>query len=87
MRMYELTPNTAQKSFYGKATVCEDANGCTLYSYSTAVAAINTDGELVRLWDSWSATTAKHIRAFCEAYGLPVINKATWDMMPVIKEA
>lgn len=62
----ELVPVTSQKSFYGKAKMYELPNGYKLLqSYSTFVAAIDPQGNVLRFWDGWSATTGKHIRAFC----------------------
>lgn len=76
MYIYELQPNEKQKSFYGKATVVVGDDGTrTLYSYGTAIIKQTADGELVRLWDDWSATTGKHIKAFCG------INKAEYDRL------
>ena len=76
MYIYELKPTNSQKSFYGKATVAVGDDGTrTLYSYGTAVIKETPDGELVRLWDDWSATTGKHIRSFCG------INKAEFDRL------
>ena len=72
---YELTPNDSHKSFYGKAIVTKDENGETLRSYQTDVLRRNPDGSLTRLWDGWSATTGRHIRAFAG------INKAEWDKL------
>ena len=62
---YELTPNTSQKSFYGKAKVIETSEGKYLKSYNTIIMLIKKDGSMVRYWGGWSATTGKHIRAFC----------------------
>lgn len=79
MSIYELTPNDSRKSFYGKARVVVDDNGTeTLYSYTTAVVRRTPGGSLERLWSGWSATTGRHIAAFCG------INKKEWDKMPVI---
>lgn len=65
MQIIELYPGTSQKSFYGKAIVRIDKDGTeTLYSYGTPI--IKRDGGgLHKLWDGWSATTGKHIKAFC----------------------
>lgn len=64
--VYELMPNDSHKSFYGKARVIVNNDGSeTLISYSTAVITRNIDGSLTRLWSGWSATTGRHIRAFC----------------------
>ena len=66
MRIYELKPNDGRKSFYGKATVIIDDNGTeTLYSYGTPIITRDVNGELKKIWDGWSATTGRHIKAFC----------------------
>lgn len=66
MKMYELIPNNGRKSFNGKAKVIIDETGDeTLYSYGTAIIRRTTGGQLVKLWDGWTATTGNHIRAFC----------------------
>lgn len=65
MEAYELVP-TNQKSFYGKAIVeVDEAGSETLYSYEAPIIKRSNSGELVRLWDGWSATTGRHIKAFC----------------------
>ena len=77
MKIYELTPKTAQKSFYGKAVVyIDDAGNETLYSYNTPIIQRRASGELIRLWSGWSATTGKHIAAFCG------LNKAAFVSLP-----
>ena len=73
MRKYELIPNDGRKSFYGKAVVeVADDGSETLYSYGTPITKKTAAGELVRLWDGWSATTGRHIKAFCG------LNKAAY---------
>lgn len=73
MRTYELTPTDGRKSFYGKAVVMIEDNGTeTLYSYGTPVIKRLVSGELVKLWSGWSATTGRHIQAFCG------LNKAAY---------
>lgn len=73
MRKYELIPMTEQKSFYGKAVVVVEDNGTeTLYSYGTPIVKRLVSGELVKMWDGWTATTGKHIKAFCG------LNKAAY---------
>lgn len=37
----------------------------TLLSYGTPIIKRLVSGELVKLWDGWTATTGRHIRAFC----------------------
>ena len=64
--IYELSPVDGRKSFYGKAKVLIDENGTKyLLSYDTIVASRNADGKLFNHWDGWSATTGRHIKAFC----------------------
>lgn len=66
MKKYELMPVNGQKSFYGKAVVEVDYTGNeTLYSYGTPIIKRLRTGEFVKLWDGWSATTGRHIAAFC----------------------
>lgn len=64
--MYELIPDDSRKSFYGKAKVLINTKTETEYllSYSTIVAA-KKGGKVYRIWDGWSATTGRHIKAFC----------------------
>lgn len=66
MKIYDLKPTDGRKSFYGKATVLiEDDGAETLYSYNTPIVKRTADGKLVRMWDGWSATTGRHVAAFC----------------------
>ena len=66
MKRYDLMPNGTQKSFYGKAIVeIDNAGNETLYSYNTPIMTRLANGSLVKLWDGWSNTTGKHIKAFC----------------------
>ncbi len=79
MKTYELQPTNNQKSFYGKATVIIENDTETLKSYSTLIIKRTKSGELVRLWDGWSATTGKHIAAFCG------LNKKQFLALPLNK--
>lgn len=73
MQMYELMPIDGRKSFYNKAFVTVDKRGNeTLYSYNTPIIKKLVSGKLVKLWDGWSATTGRHIKAFCG------LNKAAY---------
>lgn len=73
MSKYELKPTDDRKSFYGKAVVMVEDNGTeTLYSYNTPIIKRLVSGELVKLWDGWTATTGRHIKAFCG------LNKAAY---------
>ena len=53
MKKYELIPNDGSE---------------TLYSYGTPIIKKTAAGELVKLWDGWSATTGRHINAYKAAY-------------------
>lgn len=78
MKTYELMPTDGRKSFYHKARVeIDDAGNETLISYTTPVMRRDKGGKLHRLWDDWSATTGRHIAAFCG------IGKAVYMKMPV----
>ena len=79
VKFYELAPVDGRKSFYGKAIVCFEKEGEVLYSYSTPVMVRRPDGKLERLWSGWSATTGRHVKAFCG------ISKKEWDKMEVAK--
>ena len=66
MRRFELSPIDGRKSFYGKAYVIEDDNGNkTLYSYDTPIITESADGKYTRLYNGYTATTGRHINAFC----------------------
>ena len=76
MCKFELMPNDGRKSFYGKAVVEIDNEGSeTLYSYGTPILTKRTNGEMVKHWDGWSATTGRHIKAFCG------LNKAQYTAL------
>lgn len=77
MTRYELQPIGSQKSFYGKAYVVRENDGTErLFSYDTEIIVRYPDGRLQRIWDGWSATTGRHIKAFCG------INKKEYDKLP-----
>lgn len=66
MKQYELRPTDGRKSFYGKAIVTIDEDGTeTLSSYNTPIIKRTVSGELVKLWDGWTSTTGRPIKAFC----------------------
>ena len=73
-----LIPQNSQKSFYGKAVIHYLDNGTVLLqSYNTIVCEIS-NGEFIRRWDGWSATTAKHINSFRQMFGFAPMSKAQW---------
>lgn len=71
-----LLPTDGHKSFYGKAIVFYLNGRECLRSYNTIVASRTYDGEIHRHWSGWSATTGRHIRAFCG------LNKKEFDKLP-----
>ena len=79
MKVYQLTPQDSHKSFYGKAKVLVKNDTETLVSYNTPVIRRYGNGKLERLWSGWSATTGRHVAAFCG------INKKQYEDMEVIK--
>ena len=82
-KIYDLAPAGRQKSYYGRAKVLNTDNGAYLMSYNTIVMYISDAGDVVRLWDGWSATTAKHIDSFCRLNNVQSITKKEWLKMPV----
>ena len=80
MNIRELYPEDGRKSFYGKALVIEKNGRELLRSYDTVVAYRDRKGKLHRTWPGWSATTGRHIYAFCGKH------KAEWDKLPIEPE-
>lgn len=80
LNITDLVPNDSRKSFYGKAKVKTYTDGTrVLQSYNTDVAKIDANGNVIRLWSNWTATTGRHIKAFCglnkkEFLNLPLNN-------------
>lgn len=79
MNVINLMPTRNEKSFYGKARIIAENGVNTLISYATRVCKIDIDGNFVKLWDGYSATTMRHINAFRETYGLAPISKKQWE--------
>lgn len=74
---YELRQVDGRASFYGKALVHVAPEGETLYSYGTPIIFRDRNtGKLTRLWDGWSMTTGRHVKAFCG------LNKAEYEALP-----
>ena len=77
MTTFELMPNDNHESFYGKAIVIEYDDGTQiLHSYGTRIIKRDAAGNLSRLWDGWSATTGRHVAAFCG------LNKSVYFTLP-----
>lgn len=68
MKIYELKPTGTQnqKNFYGKAIVIIEEDGSeTLLSYNTPIIKRTPNGELIKLYNDYTQSTGKHIKAFC----------------------
>ena len=64
MTMYALTDK--QQLRYMQAWIKTYADGTQiLQSYNTDVVKRTPDGRYIRLWNSWSVTTSKQVRAWC----------------------
>lgn len=64
---YELKPSSEQhqKSFYGRAIVYEYLDGReVLFSYGTKILEKLDESTFIRVFDDWSKTTGKHVKAF-----------------------
>lgn len=82
IKKIKLEP-TNQKSFYGKTWVIKREDGITeLQSYDTIVGFID-NGQFHRTWDDFSVTTMNHVNAFLHMFGLPKLNKAKWNALPI----
>lgn len=73
-------PATSQKSYYGKAKIIRSEKARYLLSYDTIICRLSFGGEFRKLWDGWSATTAKHINDFMKftKFGRG-FNKKEWE--------
>lgn len=80
LNVYNLIPKDSHNSFYGKAKVLENNGLKVLRSYDTDVAYYDADGKFHKLWDGWSATTGRHIKAF----GGPA-SKKEWEALSAEK--
>lgn len=81
MFVSELTPggHDRAKSFYGKAKIISIDGETLLQSYDTIVCKIDKNGEFVRMWDGYSATTMRHVNSFLQIVGIAGGGKAWWD--------
>lgn len=76
--VYELQPIDSHKSFYKKAVVIVMNDDTRLLkSYDTIVCSMDSNGNITRYWNDYSATTGRHIAAFCG------LNKAEYAALPV----
>lgn len=88
MKIYDLPVMGYEraKSFYGKAKIIETDNGeKVLQSYNTEVCKINSNGEFVRMWSGYSATTMRHVNSFLSFFGMSGGGKSWWEAQNVRK--
>lgn len=72
----ELCPcYDSAKSFYGKAKVIEIENDVFLMSYDTIVAFFNRSAKIAQVFDTYSATTLRHIKEFLRQSGFKAETK------------
>ena len=72
----ELCPYyDSAKSFYGKAKVIEIENDVFLVSYDTIVAFYNRGAKIAQVFDTYSATTLRHIKEFLKQSGFKAETK------------
>ena len=72
----ELCPYyDSAKSFYSKAKVFEVDNDVFLVSYDTVVAFFNRKENIPRVYDTYSATTLRHIKEFLRQSGFKAETK------------
>ena len=72
----ELCPYyDGRQSFYGKAKVIEIENDVFLLSYDTIVAFYNREAKIPRVYDTYSATTLRHIKEFLKQSGFLAESK------------
>ena len=69
----------SRASFYGKAKVSIQGSSRTLYSYDTLVASI-VNGKL-RIFNTQSATTCRHIREFALQNGFDYLTKKQMEAL------
>ena len=65
----------SRQSFYGKAKVIEIENDVFLSSYDTIVAFYNKEVRIPQVYDTYSATTLRHIKEFLKQNGFVAENK------------
>ena len=75
-KIMELCPYyDSAKSFYGKAKVIEIENDVFLVSYDTIVAFYNRGTKIAQVFDTYSATTLRHIKEFLKQSGFKAETK------------
>lgn len=81
MKIYELLPTNGRKSFYGKAKVIEIDGENFLQSYNTIVCKIDKNGNFVKMWDGYSATTMAHINSFAALFNINGHGKKWYESL------
>lgn len=65
----------SRKSFYSKALVEFSTSQVDLYSYGTLVATVYPEKHKAKIYDTYSATTLRHIKEFLQQQGFKIGNK------------
>lgn len=77
MKKYGLLNDSGKPFVCGAPFVEVGGNGTeTLFSYCTAICERDSAGNIRRIWNGWTQTTGKHIKAFCG------LNKAQFMELP-----
>lgn len=82
MSMFYLSPADGRKSFYGKCYVKGCPGYYALFSYGTLILEY-VNGEIIRQWGGYSATTMRHVNAFMRFLGYDYGGKKWWDSLPI----
>ena len=81
MKQYGLLNEKGENFCCGCPSVMIDDKGTEhLFSYYTEIMTRTKAGKMTRIWDGWSNTTGKHIKAFCG------LNKAGFCALPMAKK-
>lgn len=79
----ELIPTSKRKSFYGKAKVLyvPETNENYLKSYNTIIASVDSQFNIHRHSNYYSATTNQHVKSFLQNYmKKPIETKEFWGL-------
>ena len=79
MEIYEISPTDRRASFCGKCRVFEIKGKKYLQSYETFVMFRDENGNFHRVYDDFTATTGRHIKAFSG------MNKKAFFALPLEK--
>jgi len=79
MKTYGILNDKGQQFHCGAPVVVIDDDGTEhLISYNTEILRKDKAGTIRRVWNGWSQTTGKHIKAYCG------LNKAGFDALDFV---